>query len=440
MSSRWGSGEHRVSVAAGAQVTGVVRTEAAGSAVAVAGTVGKVRLDNGGAVTLEATGRIPGINGVSVESPSAVPVVTIVRAANESLSDAAERIGGAIVAPGVETSLTFRREGETGSLTAGRLGTARAASDGAYDIGLVTEKGALRVVRGLAPRARVYEALPSALLGMERPASHAERAAAPRASNGAWARIDASQGSWEAAGSANAGLEYDRRGFSFQAGVDAVLGEEARGGVSFHVRRATAEVSQGGDVEARGAGVGLSATWSAGPVYVDGQATATLYDLDLTSTLRGALKDDARAHGLSAALEAGRAVPVGRATVTPRARVAYSSVSLSDFDDSVGARVSLDRGRSLTGRAGALAELVFGEGRVFGSLDVEHEFEAETRMSVAGTSLAAEGEETRWLAGVGAEHGWDDGRFALRAALGYAGSGGGETHGYGGNASLSVRF
>ena len=436
-----GRGEHRVSVAAGARVTGVVRTAAAGSAVVVAGTVDKVRLDNGGAVTLEATGRIPGIDGVSVESRSGAPAVTIVRATGESLSDAADRIGGAIVAHKGDPSVMFRREGET-AVTAGRFGTARAAPAGAYDVGLEpTAAGGFDVVERLAARARVYEALPSVLLGMARPASHAERAAAPRASNGAWARVDASQGSWKAASSTNAGIEYDRRGFSFQAGVDAVLSEKARAGVSVHGRRATAEVSQGGDVEARGAGLGLSATWSSGPVFVDGQTTATLYDLDLTSSVRGALKDDARAHGLSAALEAGRTVPAADGvTVTPRARVAYSSLSLSDFDDSVGARVSLDRGRSLTGRAGALAEFVFDEGRVFGSLDVEHEFEAETRMSVAGTSLAAEGEETRWLAGVGAERGWDDGRFALRAALGYAGSGGGETHDYGGNASLSVRF
>ena len=46
---------------------------------------------------------------------------------------------------------------------------------------------------------------------------------------------------------------------------------------------------------------------------------------------------------------------------------------------------------------------------------------------------------TRRLAGVGAEHGWDDGRFALRGALGYTGSGGG-THDYGGLAGLSMRF
>ena len=96
-------------------------------------------------------------------------------------------------------------------------------------------------------------------------------------------------------------------------------------------------------------------------------------------------------------------------------------------------------GRSPTGRAGAPAERIFSEGRVFGSVDVEHEFDAETRMSVAGASFDTAGEETRRLAGVGAEHGWDDGRFALRGALGYTGSGGG-AHDYGGRASLSVRF
>ena len=437
-----GAGAHEVTVARGGRVTGTVDLGGDG-AVIVEGMAGRVRFERDGAVTVEPKGRIPGIDGVSIESRSGAPAVVIVASADESLSEAVKRVGGAIVALGGEPSVRFRREGETVSITLGGLGTARAASDGAYDVGLVpAAAGRFDVIRRLAARTRVYEALPSVLLGMERLSSHAERAAAPRGSNGAWARVDASRGSWEAASSANAGTEYDHRGFSFQAGVDALLGEETRAGLSVHWRRATAKVSRnGGEIEARGAGVGLSATWSPGPFFVDGQAAATLYDVDLKSSLRGRLKDDVGAQGLSAALEAGRAVPVADGvTVTPRARVAYSSLSLSGFDDSVGARVSLDRGRSLTGRAGALAERVFGEGgRIFGSLDVEREFSAETRMSVSGTSLETAGEETRWLVGVGAEHGREDGRFTLRGALDYAASGGGARD-YGARASLSVRF
>ena len=436
------AGEHAVTVERGGAITGTVDLAGDG-AVTVEGAAGRIDFERDGMVTVGPAGRISGRDGVAIESRSGAPAVTIVASADESLGEAVGRVGGTIVAAGGEPSVMLGREGETGSITLGGLGTARSVPEGAYDVGVeYTASGALRVVPRLAPRTRVYEALPSLLLGMERPASHAERAAAPRASNGAWARIDASRGSWEAASSANAGTAYDHRGFSFQAGVDAVLGEETRAGLSVHVRRVTAKVSRnGGEIEARGAGVGLSATWSPGPFFVDGQAAATLYDVDLKSSLRGRLKDDVGAQGLSAALEAGRMVPVADGvTVTPRARVAYSSLSLSDFvDDAAGARVSLDRGRSLTGRAGALAERVFGEGRIFGSVDVEREFSAETRMSVAGTSLETAGEETRWLVGVGGEHGWEDGRFALRGALDYAASGGGARD-YGARASLSMRF
>ena len=435
------AGEHAVTVARGGAITGTVDLGGDG-AVTVKGAAGRVRFGSDGAVEVGPEGRIPGRDGVSIESRSGAPAVTIVATADESLGEAVGRVGGAIVAAEGEPSVSLRREGETVSITLGGLGTARSVPEGAYDVGVVRAAGgALRAVSRLAPRTRVYEALPSLLLGMERPASHAERMAAPRASDGAWARVAASRGSWEAAKSANAGTEYDRRGFSFQAGVDAVLSEETRAGLSVHWRRATAKVSRnGGEIEARGAGVGLSATWSPGPFFVDGQAAATLYDVDLDSSLRGKLKDDVGAQGLSAALEAGRTVPVADGvTVTPRARVAYSSLSLSDFNDSVGERVSLDRGRSLTGRAGALAERVFGEGRIFGSLDIEREFSAETRMSVAGTSLETAGEATRWLVGVGGEHGWEEGRFALRGALDYAASGGGARD-YGARASLSMRF
>ena len=402
------AGVHRVTIARGGVITGTVYLDGDG-AVIVEGMAGRVLFERDGAVTVGPEGRIPGIEGVSIESRSGAPAVTIVVAADESREDAEKRVGGAIRAA----------EGET-------------------PIPITWVGGA---PPGPAPHTRVYESLPWLLLGMERPASHADRAAAPRGSNGAWARVDASRGSWEAAKSTNAGTAYDHRGFSFRAGVDAVLGEETRAGLSVHVRRATAKVSRnGGEIEARGAGVGLSATWSPGPFFVDGQAAATLYDVDLDSSLRGRLKDDVGAQGLSAALEAGRTVPVADdATVTPRARVAWSSLSLSGFDDSVGARVSLDRGRSLTGRAGALAERVFGEGRIFGSLDIEREFSAETRMSVAGTSFETAGEETRYMVGVGGEHGWEEGRFMLRGALGWAASGG-DTRDYGGRASLSMRF
>ena len=407
------AGVHRVTIAPGGVITGTVYLAGGGAvagddAVIVEGMAGRVLFERNGAVTVGPEGRIPGIEGVSIESRSGAPTVTIIPAADESREDARKRVGGAIRVAEGETPIPITFGGRP---------------------------------PGPAAHTRVYEALPSVLLGMERPASHADRAAAPRTSDGAWARVDASRGSWEAAKSTNAGTGYDHRGFSFQAGVDAVLGEETRAGVSVHWRRATAKVSRdGGEIEARGAGVGLSATWSPGPFFVDGQAAATLYDADLKSSLRGTLKNDVGARGLSAALEAGRAVPVADGvTVTPRARVAYSSLSLSDFDDPVGARVSLDRGRSLTGRAGALVERVFGEGRVFGSVDVEREFSAETRMSVAGTSLETAGDETRWLVGVGAEHGWEDGRFALRGALGWSGSGGGARD-YGARASLSIRF
>ena len=402
-----GAGEHAVTVAPGGEITGTVRLDGDG-VVIVEGMAGRIDFERDGRVTVGPEGRISGRDGVSIKSSSGAPAVTIVPTAGELCVDAEKRVRGSILP-----------EPAGGEIN---------CDDGAAP--------------GPAAHTRVYEALPSVLLGMERLSSHADRTAAPRGSNGAWARVDASRGSWEAAKSANAGTAYDHRGFSFQAGVDAVLGEETRAGLSVHWRRATAEVSQGGEIEARGAGVGLSATWSPGPFFVDGQAAATLYDVDLDSSLRGRLKDDVGAQGLSAALEAGRMVPVADGvTVTPRARVAYSSLSLSDFvDDAAGARVSLDRGRSLTGRAGALAERVFGEGgRLFGSVDVEREFSAETRMSVAGTSLETTGEETRYMVGVGGEHGWKEGRFMLRGALGYAASGGGARD-YGGRASLSMRF
>lgn len=57
-----GSGEHRVTVAAGGAVTGMVRV-ATESAVMVEGTVGRGRLDRGGMVTVSKDGRVTGLAG-----------------------------------------------------------------------------------------------------------------------------------------------------------------------------------------------------------------------------------------------------------------------------------------------------------------------------------------------------------------------------------------
>ena len=82
------AGAHEVTVARGGRVAGTIDLGGDGEAQ-VDGMAGRVNFANNDSVTVGPAGRIPGIDGVSVESRSGAPAVTIVMAADESPGDAA---------------------------------------------------------------------------------------------------------------------------------------------------------------------------------------------------------------------------------------------------------------------------------------------------------------------------------------------------------------
>ena len=243
-------------------------------------------------------------------------------------------------------------------------------------------------------------------------------------------------------------------------GPDVPVGENVLLGVSAHRRRGSAEVShdgggavdgevirKGGDIKTSGNGVGVSGSWFRDDVYVDIAATTTWYKSDLTSRVRGPLRRDVSALGHALGVEAGRRVALddlpGGAFLTSRVGLAHSRISMSDFIDTIASRdvrVSLNDGRSLKARVGARLETEIAgprNGHVFGSLDLERETSAETRVTVSGTELTASGKETWVRLGLGgALRGeW----HTLRGTAGYA-AGGGGAHEYGAGLELNVRF
>lgn len=150
-------------------------------------------------------------------------------------------------------------------------------------------------------------------------------------------------------------------------------------GVSMHHRRGSADLwGKAGGVRLSGTGLGAQATWRlADGGYVDGRPSATWYEADLKSGLRGSLKSNAGGFGHAVGVEAGRrqALDAGllrKLMPMPRARLVHSRVEVDDFTDSTGARVALDKGRETRGRAGVRMEMTDGAaGRPYGSLDVE---------------------------------------------------------------------
>ena len=446
-----GAGAHRVTVAPGGAVLGTVQLASAGGMVAVGGAVGKAQLDQGGTVTVGPQGRVTGVDGVAIARGGGELKVEIQAAPGEAPSEALlSRVQGRIETDAENVS--FRRAGETAARPLGRPGTGSSAPDGAFDVGIeATGEGGVRIVRKYAPRSRVYEALPSVLLGLNGPSEFRARTEAPRSSNGVWARVEASGGSREAKRSMSASgsrLAWTQRRHGVETGVDFPLEADGVAGLSAHHRRGSAEVSgKDGGIEVSGTGLGASMAWRlANGVYVDGRTSATWYEARLKSGPRGTLKSRAGGFGHAVSVEAGRRMalvpgPLGGLTLTPRARVVYSRVTMDDFTDVVGARVSLDEGSATTGLAGVRVEASdAGGNRLFGSVDVERAFSRETRVTVSGAgpsaALSSQGEAARVLLEVGGAATWGAGRYTLQGAVRYTTG----ARDYGGGANLKVRF
>ena len=427
-----------VTVEAGGRVEGSIDLSAEGSEVTVDGAVGRVRLHGGGAVTVGGTGRITGIERQAVTSAQGDLGVEIRQAPGETAEQVVGRIPGAIQdaddAPEVRFVFADGRRFDLSE-------PGRSVPVGACDLVVERVAGGIRFVSDCASRS-VYEVLPSVLLGMNGPTEWRARAEAPRSSNGAWARVEASGGAGGTKRSTSAsgsGVAWSHRSWGVEAGVDFPLEAGSAAGVSMHRRRGSAKVSgNDGRIEVSGAGLGASVSWRLSDgVYVDGGVTATWYDVALKSGRRGSLKSGVGGFGHAVALEAGRRAALGPAlTLTPRARVVHSRVDVDDFTDAAGARVSLDRGRAVTGVAGVALEASEGRGRVFGSVDVEHAFSTGTRVTVSDAALSSKAEATRVRFEVGGAVEWAGGRYALQGAARWAAG----ARDYGGGLTLKARF
>ena len=471
------SDDHTVTVARGGTVTGAIRLAA--STVRVDGTVaGYVQLDRGGTVTVGAGGRIAAAEGAGVRSEAGTLDVTVAgtvsgidaggdlldakvtdtgragdvghaagdldltiwAAESERPDQAADRAVGQITGTGERRIRIIAANGK--ELPVGPRGTSAAAPSGPFDVGIDPDG---RLASDYAPRSRVYEALPSVLLGLNGTSGFHDRMAAPRSPNGVWARIEASGGSRETERSTStpgAGLSWTERRYGAETGVDFPL-ETGVVGLSAHHRRASAEVSgNDGRIDVAGNGLGASMAWRLSDgAYVAGEVSATWYDVALESRRRGSLKSGVGAFGHAVGVEVGRRVdlgsgPLGALTATPRARLSYSRVGMDDFTDAVDVRVSLDKGRAATGVAGVALEASEGRSRVFGSVDVEHGFSRETVMRVSEVALSSQSEATRARFEVGGSVEWGGGRYALQGAARWATG----ARDYGGGMAFKVRF
>ena len=357
-----------------------------------------------------------------------------------SVDDAIERLGGTVDGKGDGEIRVSMGEPENPNLNSGVYFPVDIADDEIALVPRMLVRFDCEMTEATKAKCRLYEALPSALLAMNGLPTYGERMAAARDGNGGWARIDGADGEWKAKSSTpstppNAAFDYRRYGV--QAGVDFAVGGDGRFGVSVRGLQGSAEIAAtGGEIELSGVGAGAHGTaFFGGGFHVDAQAMATWYDVDLSSG-RMSLKDGMKGLGLALGVEAGRRMPVGRGVVvTPGVGLSWSGVDLS-FARGM-ERVSVEDARSLVGRAGLRVEL---EAGLFGSLEATHEFSDKRSTRILDVSLrTTEAQKTGVRVGLGGARSWEDGRYALRAAAGYAarGSGNGEFHG---GVNLAMRF
>ena len=445
------AGAAAVSVARGARVTGEVEVPRAEN-LELDGAVGKVSAVRGGVLTVGPDGRVTGTDDDTpdIDKETGDLTVVIQLARGETKADAVmRRVPGLMEGTSRTERVLFDPPDSDELLELGALASGGSIPSGPYELSW----DGVRVNPIYAPRAQVYEALPSVLLGLNEPSGFRARMAAPRASNGMWARTQAWTGARDAKRSTSAlpgrTISLKHRGYGLEAGMDIPLGDGTLLSVSAHRRTVSADVSGGaGDIDVVGNGVGASLAVDLADsvtegAYADARVSATSYSARLSSGLRGSLQRDADGVGHAVSLEAGRRMAwgegaLGETTLTPRALFLYSRVDMDAFTDSVGARVSLKEGVAKTGRAGLRVEAVDrpGGSLLFASVDVEREFAPETRVQVSGFPLESESESTRVRAELGGALEWGEGAWALQAAARYA-SGADD---YGGGVSLRMRF
>ena len=446
------------------------------------------RAGGGGEIVLGPRGHVSAKSGVAIKIDQRAGTWTLLleedqdgltgHIEGEILNEGEVLSEGTVLSKNTEdagTTMIFKaRDGETGperTLSVGDSVNMRGETQGIYD--KVYGAQLMRTTGGhefkklsetliYHDRSRVYEALPAVLLDLNGQLPYQERMAAPRDGDGLWARLAAGDGARRPARSTTArgftgrALAWDVAQYGFEGGLDfrPAATERLLLGVSLHARQGTATVAHGGTIEVSGFGGGVSATYrDAAGFYLDGRFSYTYFDdVDLTSRTRGMVQSDLSGHGYALGLEAGKRLGwtgLDHVALTPRARVVWSTVKLEDFADLAGSgRVALETATSLKGRLGLLTETAFGGatlkdwtgdgGRLFGSLDVEHEFSVDRETRASGTALASEVRATWGRVGLGGTLIWHDG-LTLSGEGFYATAGSNNTD-FGGSLTLTLGF
>lgn len=291
-----------------------------------------------------------------------------------------------------------------------------------------------------------YEAYPQALLELNTLATLQQRlgnrvwndASGINAGNndavltGAWGRMEGSRHSIKPAIS-DSQTNYDSNIYKLQAGVDALLHEDAASGQLIgglfaqyiNGRTATSSPFGAGKINTNAYGVGATLSWFGNNgLYVDNQLQFNIYDSDLNSKLTGAaLVNGNNGSGYAISSELGLDLKQESGwTLTPQAQLIYSKVKFDSFKDAFGTQVTLDKGASLLGRLGLSiaheSASLDGSGKArhqrhYAIANLYNEFLDGTRVDVAGVGFANRNERLWGGIGAGTSYSWADGKYMV---------------------------
>ncbi len=347
--------------------------------------------------------------------------------------------------------------------------------------------------RELSKRGRVYETLPSVLWDMAgdmdtyRPLMMGGDTASVSASNlrqvaqnemmgapddgmlsdrSAWGHVEAGSGKRQLRKPTTGNQSYDISYGGFAAGIDLPGADGMMFRVGLHHRQGKADATNGGRMKISGTGVGVGMTRQhARGMTIDGWLGAIKFnDIKVTSSemINGEkinVNAKTKATGYTIAMGIANSMDFRGLMLTQRGGVTWSSVSMDDYAvpytmtvsgtaEQMQDKVATKNSSGITSQYSVLLEQLTGQQtanccRLFGSLDIEHDFSTEREVTVTNDDLSttskSEVNPTKIRLGIGGSTSWNAGQSVISAAIYHTASGSGNKV-TSGQIALSIRF
>ncbi len=287
----------------------------------------------------------------------------------------------------------------------------------------------------LAPRARVYEALPSVLLDMNDVSGRDLCGGIRRDGNGAWAGIFAATEDWDLSDStANTSYDAERIGVVF--GADRQIEGNGVLSVFLHHQSGSADVENAGEIDGQATGAGVAYRHDVDPLTIGLRASGTYFKNDLESALRGHLASNVSGIGYAVGVDAGYEIALSNSVLSLEAGLTHSAVKMDDFNSVLKdpnalsglatARIADVEGKETTLHARAAYEWPFDSGDFFIGAGLDTPLDSSAEVRVDNTHLPSEKRSSASLHGGIALDGVGGESSTVLLSLGYTKQSGGE--------------